>query len=182
VLIFLSSDSLSSSDNLRSLSSRETENGIRVSPGLLVSIQALIFGSLSEIMSTCVKGLEQGGPFILFPDVILFAEVHQVCDGLCGEELKGIDDIDLRARQIPDLNWKIRLGSGGTSPPEEDEHSRRPYCTGLGSFDTSGIMHTSLFVHSAFRTSLLSSDKTLSTFSAVAYGTVNTCVRKDGAV
>ena len=102
--MFLSSDSRSSSDSLRSLSSRETESGIRGSPGLLVSIQALIFGNLNETVSTCVTGLKQDGPFIPFPDVILFAEVYQVCDGFCGEELKGIDDIDLRTRQIPGLN------------------------------------------------------------------------------
>lgn len=115
--MFLSSDSRSSSDSLRSLSSRETENGIRGSPGLLVSIQVLIFGSLSETVSTSVRGLKQDGPFILFPDVILFAEVYQVCDRFCGEELEGIDDINLRTRQIPNLNWKIRFGKQCNTSP-----------------------------------------------------------------
>ena len=138
--MFLSSDSRSSSDSFRSLSSRETENGIRGSPGLLVSIQALIFGSLRETVNTCVRELKRDRPFILFPDVIFFSEVYQVCDGFCGEELKGIDDINLCACQIPGLNWKIRLGSREISPPDgEDEHSRRPHHAGLRFFETSGI-------------------------------------------
>jgi len=44
-----------------------------------------------------------GKPFVLFPNVILFCEVHKICDRLCSEELEGIDDIDLRAGREPSL-------------------------------------------------------------------------------
>jgi hypothetical protein len=49
-------------------------------------------------------GGEGGGhcesvPFVLFPDVILFAEIDKVGDGFGGEQLKTIDHVDLCAQQ-----------------------------------------------------------------------------------
>ena len=40
-------------------------------------------------------GLDLGEPLVLLADVVLLGEVDEVGDGFGGEELEGVDDVDL---------------------------------------------------------------------------------------
>jgi hypothetical protein len=69
------------------------------SPGLFSSIHAFILGSLlgRRYLSLVRRRAEYSGnvPFVLFSDVIFFAEIDEVSDRFSGEQLEAIDDIDL---------------------------------------------------------------------------------------
>lgn len=71
---------------------------MRGSPGLFSSIQALIFASLKDIR---MRSWQEGGdvPFVLFADKVLFAQVDEVGDGFCGEELETVDDVNLMRKR-----------------------------------------------------------------------------------
>ena len=72
------------------------------SPGLCSSIHALILGSLvrkGEGGRICIgvdRKVGTNAPFVLFPDVVAFAEVDKVSDRLCGKEHKSIYNVDLK--------------------------------------------------------------------------------------
>jgi hypothetical protein len=55
-------------------------------------------------------------PFILLANVIFFAQVNKVCDGLCGEKLEAIDDVYLKKRKINIASVKSRIRNLGQKP------------------------------------------------------------------
>jgi len=83
-------------------------------------------------------------PFILLANVIFFAQVNKVCDGLCGEKLEAIDDVYLRRRKINIASVKSRIRELDKNQP------------------------TSLLLQSAFRMSFPSTVSVFRIFSTVA--------------
>jgi len=142
----LASSSFFSSEVIRARrSSRATENGIRGSPGLFVSIHALILGSLPRHQQATQYSLSlMNSPFILLANVIPFTQVDKVCDGLCGEELEAIDDVYLRRAKNQYRKRRSRL-------LHMDKDQR-----------------TSLLLQSAFRMSFPSTVSVFRIFSTVA--------------
>lgn len=48
-----------------------------------------------------MRSWQEGGdvPFVLFADKVLFAQVDEVGDGFCGEELETVDDVNLMRKR-----------------------------------------------------------------------------------
>ena len=45
-------------------------------------------------------GFDLREPLILLANVVLFAEVDEVCDRLGGEKMEGVDELDLRGESV----------------------------------------------------------------------------------
>lgn len=72
------------------------------SPGLCSSTHALIFSNLRgerEMRMTGTKGQRGRVPLVLLADVVLFAEVDKVDDGLRSKQLEAVDDVDLVSKR-----------------------------------------------------------------------------------
>lgn len=108
---FFSSSFLSSGDIGRIRSSNATEKGIRGSPGLFSSIQALIFGSLCKFQVRKLFATIRFLPFILLPQIVLFTQINQIRDWFGGQKHQGINNIDLERELAQCVKHVKKIGS-----------------------------------------------------------------------
>ena len=79
------------------------------SPGLFVSIHALILGNLLKDHQRQISAETGDAPFVLLPNIILFTQVHQVSDWLGGKKLQTVHNIylNMTCQQIAGHRRKV---------------------------------------------------------------------------